>query len=98
MVGPSYEETGFSISRLPKSKRLVLCFDGTSDKFSADETDSNIVKIYELLDRESPDQYHSYQRQFFPPPNCTNIPFRTRYEGSIFRDHVLVEPEADSTS
>jgi Uncharacterized alpha/beta hydrolase domain (DUF2235) len=47
-----------------KSKRLVLCFDGTDNKYSADETDSNIVKIYELMDRESLDQYHYYQREF----------------------------------
>jgi uncharacterized protein (DUF2235 family) len=43
-------------------KRLVLCFDGTDNKYSASETDSNIVKIYELMDRESLEQYHYYQR------------------------------------
>jgi uncharacterized protein (DUF2235 family) len=43
-------------------KRLVLCFDGTDNKYSANETNTNIVKIYELLDRENQDQYHYYQR------------------------------------
>jgi hypothetical protein len=46
-----------------KARRLVLCFDGTDNKFSGDETDTNIVKIYELLNRECPEQYHYYQRQ-----------------------------------
>jgi len=44
-------------------RRLVLCFDGTNNQFSGNETDTNIVKIYEMLDRECPDQYHYYQRQ-----------------------------------
>ena len=44
-------------------KRLVLCFDGTGNKFSADETDTNIVKIFEMLDRNTSDQYHYYQSE-----------------------------------
>jgi uncharacterized protein (DUF2235 family) len=46
-----------------KPKRLVLCFDGTGNKFSADETDTNIVKIFEMLDRNTSDQYHYYQSE-----------------------------------
>ncbi|KAF1994657.1 hypothetical protein P154DRAFT_501527 [Amniculicola lignicola CBS 123094] len=42
-------------------KRLVLCFDGTGNKFLGNESDTNIVKLYQLLDRSSPDQYHYYQ-------------------------------------
>ncbi|KUJ21273.1 uncharacterized protein LY89DRAFT_558466, partial [Mollisia scopiformis] len=42
-------------------KRLVLCFDGTANKFTGDETDTNIVQIYTMLDRQSPSQYHYYQ-------------------------------------
>ena len=45
-------------------RRLVLCFDGTGNEFKADETDSNVVKIYELLNRDAPNQYHHYQREF----------------------------------
>ena len=45
-----------------KPRRLVLCFDGTDNEFKGDETDTNIVKIYELLNRESQTQYHYYQR------------------------------------
>ncbi len=48
----------------PKRNRLVLCFDGTSNRFQANSADTNIVKIYEMLDRETDDQYHYYQRKF----------------------------------
>ncbi|KAF2478295.1 uncharacterized protein BDR25DRAFT_251030 [Lindgomyces ingoldianus] len=44
-----------------KPKRLVLCFDGTGNKFLGNEADTNIVKLYQLLDRRNPDQYHYYQ-------------------------------------
>ena len=43
-------------------KRLVLCFDGTGNKFLGDESDTNIVKLYQMLDRACPNQYHYYQR------------------------------------
>ncbi|KAF2102691.1 hypothetical protein NA57DRAFT_7423, partial [Rhizodiscina lignyota] len=42
--------------------RLVLCFDGTDNKFEATEQDSNIVKLYEMLNRTTSDQFHYYQR------------------------------------
>jgi uncharacterized protein (DUF2235 family) len=47
----------------PQRNRLVLCFDGTSNRFQANSADTNIVKIYEMLDRESNNQYHYYQRK-----------------------------------
>ncbi|KAE9363972.1 hypothetical protein N431DRAFT_390190 [Stipitochalara longipes BDJ] len=78
-------------------KRLVLCFDGTDNKFSGDETDTNIVKIYELLNRECPDQYHYYQ-----PGIGTYIPgklenkaaggiqkYRDAMFGTYFVNHVI---------
>jgi len=49
----------------PKVSRLVLCFDGTGNKFSGDLSDTNIVKIYQLLDRSAKGQFHYYQRKFF---------------------------------
>lgn len=42
-------------------KVLVLCFDGTGNKFQGSAADSNIVKIYSLLDRQDENQYHYYQ-------------------------------------
>jgi uncharacterized protein (DUF2235 family) len=40
----------------------VLCFDGTGNKFHGDDSDSNILKIFRMLDRTADDQYHYYQR------------------------------------
>ncbi|KAI9152207.1 hypothetical protein HJFPF1_09434 [Paramyrothecium foliicola] len=42
-------------------KKLVLCFDGTGNKFNGDDSDSNILKIFRVLDREADDQFHYYQ-------------------------------------
>jgi len=42
-------------------KKFVLCFDGTGNKFSGTDADSNILKIYRMLDREGDDQFHYYQ-------------------------------------
>lgn len=39
-----------SYSDAPK-RELVLCFDGTGNTFKADGTDSNILKIFRMLDR-----------------------------------------------
>ncbi|RDA96275.1 hypothetical protein CP533_1680 [Ophiocordyceps camponoti-saundersi (nom. inval.)] len=43
------------------ARKLVLCFDGTGNKFHGDESDSNILKIFRMLDRTAADQYHYYQ-------------------------------------
>ena len=45
-------------------RKLVLCFDGTGNKFHGDDSDSNILKIFRMLDRTADDQYHYYQREF----------------------------------
>ncbi|KAL7929371.1 hypothetical protein V8C35DRAFT_315836 [Trichoderma chlorosporum] len=42
-------------------RKLILCFDGTGNKFHGDESDSNILKIFRMLDRTADDQYHYYQ-------------------------------------
>lgn len=34
-------------------RKLVLCFDGTGNKFRGDDSDSNILKIFRCLDREA---------------------------------------------
>lgn len=39
-----------------KSRKIVLCFDGTGNKFHGDDSDSNILKIYRMLDRTANDQ------------------------------------------
>lgn len=45
-----------------KRVALVLCFDGTGNKFSGNESDTNIVKIYSMLEKHTKGQYHYYQR------------------------------------
>ena len=45
------------------SSRLVVCFDGTGNRFNGDTSDSNIVKLYEKFDRADPNQFHYYQRK-----------------------------------
>jgi uncharacterized protein (DUF2235 family) len=42
-------------------KKFVLCFDGTGNKFSGTDADSNILKIYRMLDRTDEHQFHYYQ-------------------------------------
>ena len=42
-------------------KKFVLCFDGTGNKFSGTDADSNILKIYRMLDRSDESQFHYYQ-------------------------------------
>jgi hypothetical protein len=42
-------------------KTFVLCFDGTGNKFSGTASDSNILKIFRMLDRTDPSHLHYYQ-------------------------------------
>jgi len=42
-------------------KKFVLCFDGTGNKFQGTDSDSNILKIYRMLDRNDGAQFHYYQ-------------------------------------
>ncbi|GES59805.1 sporulation associated protein [Aspergillus terreus] len=42
-------------------RKLVLCLDGTGNQFQGFERDSNIVKIYQMLEKNTPNQYHYYQ-------------------------------------
>jgi uncharacterized protein (DUF2235 family) len=52
---------GATSSRTHEPKKFVLCFDGTGNKFSGTDADSNILKIYRMLDRNGDDQFHYYQ-------------------------------------
>lgn len=42
-------------------KKFILCFDGTGNKFSGTDSDSNILKIYRMLDRDDSSQFQYYQ-------------------------------------
>ncbi len=55
------------VARTRGTRKLVLCFDGTGNKFHGDDSDSNILKVFRMLDRTADDQYHYYQRESCPP-------------------------------
>ncbi|KAJ5766306.1 uncharacterized protein N7511_003922 [Penicillium nucicola] len=42
-------------------RQIVLCFDGTGYEFRGDDTDSNVLKIYRMLDRNDKNHLHYYQ-------------------------------------
>ncbi|KAE8148632.1 hypothetical protein BDV25DRAFT_131055 [Aspergillus avenaceus] len=44
-----------------ETKTFVLCFDGTGNKFKGDPSDSNVLKVFRMLDRNDYNQYHYYQ-------------------------------------
>lgn len=44
-------------------RKLVLCFDGTGNTFQGNTSDTNVVKIYDKLNRDDDYQYHYYQRK-----------------------------------
>jgi uncharacterized protein (DUF2235 family) len=52
----------------PVRRNLVLCLDGTSNKYGLNKT--NVVKLYEILDRTTADQIAYYQPGIgtMPPP------------------------------
>ena len=58
------------IDRIPS--KLILCFDGTGNKYLGDPSDTNVVKLYQKFNRETPNQYHYYQRewQLIAPSEC----------------------------
>ncbi|GLA31052.1 hypothetical protein CBS63078_2667 [Aspergillus niger] len=43
------------------TRELVLCFDGTGNTFRVDGGDSNILKIFRMLDRKKENRYCYYQ-------------------------------------
>ena len=45
------------------SNRLILCFDGTGNTFQGNPGDTNIVKLYNMFDRNNTSQMHYYQRK-----------------------------------
>ena len=54
-----------------KPSKLILCFDGTGNQYSGDTSDTNVVKLYQKFNRNTPNQFHYYQRKFgFRVPFC----------------------------
>jgi uncharacterized protein (DUF2235 family) len=60
-VGTASQSVPTDGPQRPERKKFILCFDGTGNKFSGTDSDSNILKIYRMLDRNDTSQYHYYQ-------------------------------------
>ncbi|PWY89640.1 sporulation associated protein [Aspergillus sclerotioniger CBS 115572] len=85
------------------TRELVLCFDGTGNTFRADGGESNILKIFRMLDRKKKDRFCYYQpgigTEDMTPGNVANIPIpfsnRPIYKlidsafGTSFAQHVI---------
>lgn len=75
-------------------RNIVLCFDGTNNQYAA--TNTNVVKIYGMLDRSGNDQFTYYQPgigTFAPPGVWGSIKrwFITRFDLAVawlLEDHV----------
>ena len=44
--------------------KIVVCFDGTGNSYQGNTSDTNIVKLYQKLDRTNKTQFHYYQRKY----------------------------------
>ncbi|ORY68275.1 uncharacterized protein BCR38DRAFT_335461 [Pseudomassariella vexata] len=55
------QTNGVPSSASGKQRRVIMCFDGTGNKFTGTESDTNIVKLYRMMDRQDPNQFHYYQ-------------------------------------
>ncbi|PWY69715.1 sporulation associated protein [Aspergillus heteromorphus CBS 117.55] len=63
----------------PPTRELVLCFDGTGNTFRADGGESNILKIFRMLDRRKDHRYCYYQPGIgtdITPGTFANMAFR----------------------
>ncbi|KAL8895625.1 MAG: hypothetical protein Q9192_003529 [Flavoplaca navasiana] len=72
-----------------KHKCLVLCFDDASKSFAEKQSESNVVKIYEML-READDQYNYYHAGFEDDMHCSqSFGLWAEILGASCRDHVV---------
>ena len=102
-VRPSPKEMDATPPNPNGPKTFVLCFDGTGNKFSGTESDSNILKIYRMLDRSQGNQFHYYQPgigTYVTTSSMDHTSVFTRCKswydkakdsavGSAFADHVM---------
>ncbi|KAE8371973.1 hypothetical protein BDV26DRAFT_298313 [Aspergillus bertholletiae] len=87
----------------PVPKQFVLCFDGTGNKFCGDKSDSNVLKIFRMLDRSKSHQFHYYQPGIGTYVTSKSLSSSGRFHrirsaylkakdsavGSSFADHVM---------
>lgn len=53
----------FVINLIASMSKIVVCFDGTGNSYQGNTSDTNIVKLYQKLDRTTKTQFHYYQRK-----------------------------------
>ncbi|EMC96032.1 hypothetical protein BAUCODRAFT_148869 [Baudoinia panamericana UAMH 10762] len=80
----------------PKSLE-ILCFDGTGNKFQGNASDSNIVKIFSLLDRQDGNQFHYYQPGIGTYVETSSLSHKSRF-GRIKSWYVKSKDMAIGTS
>ncbi|KAL2813924.1 hypothetical protein BDW59DRAFT_27504 [Aspergillus cavernicola] len=94
---------GASFGPARPTKQFVLCFDGTGNKFAGDESDSNVLKIFRMLDRSKPHQFHYYQPGIGTYVTTNTLSNTSRFQrirsayqkakdsavGSSFDEHVM---------
>ncbi|KAE8386622.1 hypothetical protein BDV23DRAFT_162935 [Aspergillus alliaceus] len=87
----------------PVPKQFVLCFDGTGNKFCGDSSDSNVLKIFRMLDRSKSHQFHYYQPGIGTYVTSKSLSSHGRFQrirsaylkakdsavGSSFAEHVM---------
>ncbi|KAH8433374.1 T6SS phospholipase effector Tle1-like catalytic domain-containing protein [Aspergillus melleus] len=87
----------------PPQRELILCFDGTGNTFRADGSESNILKIFRMLDRKRENRFCYYQpgigKETTPGTFAnaalrpfSNLPTHTIFEqafASSFDEHVF---------
>jgi len=78
-------------------KTLILCFDGTGNKFQGTQADSNIVKIFSLLDRQDANAYHYYQPGIGTYVETGSLSQKSRF-GRIKSWYVKAKDQAVGTS
>lgn len=67
-----HEERPDMENRQRTPNRLILCLDGTGNSFQANTSDTNIVKLYDMLDHNHPHQMHYYQRTSYLASRTSN--------------------------
>ncbi|KAK4120586.1 hypothetical protein N657DRAFT_624682 [Parathielavia appendiculata] len=90
-VDPEHHHSQASNSHR-KPRKIILCFDGTGNKFHGDDSDSNILKIFRMLDRTASDQYHYYQ----PGIGTYVVSNRLSHTGTVARIKSWYQKAKDS--
>ncbi|OAX80584.1 hypothetical protein ACJ72_05085 [Emergomyces africanus] len=79
-------------------KAFVLCFDGTGNKFTGDESDSNVLKIFRMLDRNQGQQFHYYQPGIGTYVTSTKVPSQAGAFSRIKRSWIKAKDAALGSS